>query len=368
MLGSARTTVPSVLMVCLLATSAQGTIQFTVTVLDPGGVPMAYPHGINDAGQVVGAVETTPWRAFLYEKGGPMRVLGSLSPNGSSAAYAINAYGQAAGYSQNAAGAGHAVIFAGDGSIQDLGTLGGSGGSYATGINDLGQVVGQSTNFRLAHAFLYAQQQGMQDLGAFGGGTSTATAINNAGTVVGYADYPNPHGAIHAFRYTVAGGMHDLGTLGGQHSYAYGVNASGQVVGYSEFNPTSIDKRAVLWNSDGSMTDLGASLPWSEAHAINDAGLVVGSADVGAIDYHAVLWNGSVMYDLNDLVDLPSGWYMVGAWGINSSGQIVANGISPGYPYASAFLLTPVPEPATLLLLSAGLLGLLSGQRRSRRM
>ena len=368
MSSSIPTALSSVLMACLLATSAQAAPRYTVTVLNPGGVNVAWPYGINDGGQAVGEVTSTdPHRAFLYENGRPMRDLGSLSPNRDSGASAINAHGQIAGYSEDAAGGAHAVLFAGDGSIEDLGMLGGS--TYAYGINDLGQVVGQGVTpgGHVEHAFLYTPQQGMQDLGALGGGTSTATAINNAGTVVGYADYPNPHGAIHAFRYTAAGGMRDLGTLGGQHSYAYGINAAGQVVGYSEFNPTSIDRRAVLWKSDGSVTDLGASVPWSEARAINDAGLVVGSADVGASDYHAVLWDGSVMYDLNDLVDLPSGWYMVVAHDINSSGQIVANGISPGYPYASAFLLTPGPDPATLMLLSAGLLGLLSGRRRSGR-
>jgi probable HAF family extracellular repeat protein len=362
-------TMPKVLIACLLASPAQGAARYTVTVLDPpSGALGATPLAINDGGQTVGVMFTPDRRAFLYENGGLMRDLGSLSANASSAAYAINSHGQIAGDSQVTTYAQHAVLFSSDGSVQDLGTLGGSV-SHASGINDLGQVVGGAALANgQSHAFVYTQKQGMQDLGTLGGSGGTAHAINNAGTVVGHA-YLSGMSAYHAFRYTAADGMRDLGTLGGQNSVANDINTAGQIVGYSDLSSTPGVHHAALWNSDGSLTDLGSlSSYYSEANAINDAGLVVGVAQMNAQGVrHAFLWNGSAMLDLNDLIDPMPGRVLYGAADINSSGQIVVAGSLSPYNGLGAFLLTPVPDPATLILLSAGLLGILARPRRGRR-
>jgi probable HAF family extracellular repeat protein len=364
------TTMPSMLIACVFGTSAQGAVQYTVTLLNPGGGIGAAPYAINDTGQVAGVMSGDPYRAFLYEKDGPMRDLGSLSATGNSAALAINSHGWIAGYADNAFYARHAVIFSDNGSVQDLGTLGGVNSS-AYGINDSGRVVGVAA---LAngdgHAFMYSQQQGMQDLGTFGGAVSSASAINSAGAVVGLASLRSPSGSgdigTHAFLYTAVDGMRDLGTLGGQNSVATAINSAGQIAGYSEFSSTPELYHAALWNADGSLTDLASLSPYySKAFAINDAGQVVGDMKINAIgDRHAFLWNGSAMIDLNDLIDPSSGWTLEVATGINSYGQIVGQGSFPGYRHRGAFLLTPVPDPATLLLLSAGLLGVLSRRRR----
>jgi probable HAF family extracellular repeat protein len=72
-------------------------------------------------------------------------------------------------------------------SVVDLGTLGGNY-SRALAVSDSGFVVGQS---RIAgnarqHAFRWAADSGIQDLGSFGG-DSYPHAVNNSGAVAGYS-------------------------------------------------------------------------------------------------------------------------------------------------------------------------------------
>jgi hypothetical protein len=56
------------------------------------------------------------------------------------------------------------------------------------------------------------------------------------------------------------------------------------------------------------------------------------------------------MVDLNSVVTLPAGTFLVEARSINDRGQILANA-SDG----PAYLLTPVPEAETYVMLLAGL-------------
>ncbi len=99
-----------------------------------------------------------------------------------------------------------------NGIATDLGHLGVSSklGPYPTGINDSGQIVGDYyPPVGAMHAFIYTGGV-LQDLGTFGGYSSTANSINNNGVTVGNSD--RSVGPAHAFLYD--GIMHDLGALG----------------------------------------------------------------------------------------------------------------------------------------------------------
>ena len=69
--------------------------------------------------------------------------------------------------------------------------------------------------------------------------------------------------------------------------------------------------------------------------------------------------------DLNTLVDIEGGWQLTTAQDINDAGQILGTACRNGS--CTSVLLSPVPEPATSLMLLAGLGALLPLTRRARR-
>jgi probable HAF family extracellular repeat protein len=254
-------------------------------------------------------------------------------------------------------GATHAFLY--DGTMHDLGTLLGGTSSYGRGINDSDQVTGYSqTTGGVSHAFLYDGT--MHDLGTLGGPSSHGRGINASGQVTGDA-WTTPF-FRHAFLYD--GTMHDLGTLGGTYSEGWGINDSGQVTGYSTTTGNAA-QHAFLY--DGTMHDLGTlGGTLSVGYGINASGQVTGySYTTWAGGYHAFLYDSvSLMVDLNSLIDPLSGWVLLYGEGINDAGQITGHGTIGGETHA--FLLTPVPEPSTLVLAALGILGLLAFRKRRR--
>jgi probable HAF family extracellular repeat protein len=114
--------------------------------------------------------------------------------------------------------------------------------------------------------------------------------------------------------------VQDLGALPGDaSSIAWGINANGDVVGWSA---GSNGTRAFLYTNAGGMVALPGlpDRPRSLARDINDAGIVVGSANMGGTDPgHAVLWSGGSVQDLGTL----AGGDFSEALGVNRLGQVV---------------------------------------------
>jgi probable HAF family extracellular repeat protein/YVTN family beta-propeller protein len=203
--------------------------------------------------------------------------------------------------------------------VTNLGTLGGLT-STATAVNALGQVVGYSeTATGETHAFLFSGGT-MSDLGTLGGAYSVATGINASGQVVGYSQTAS--GEFRAFVY-VSGTMQPLPTLGGTDGFAYAINDSGVVVG--EAQTASGDFHAFSY-SGGSITDLGVLTggTYSAANAINASGQIAGYAQ-GADGFdHAFLYTGGVMTDIGTL---PGDAASVGT-SINDDGRVAGYSFS----------------------------------------
>ncbi|MEM8678209.1 MAG: hypothetical protein AAGF97_02535, partial [Planctomycetota bacterium] len=145
----------------------------------------------------------------------------------------------------------------------------------------------------------------------------------------------------------------------------------GRAVGrYSD--PASGQTRAFFY--DGiSNVDLGL-LPgqtFDNARALdlNHAGQIVGYVadfdNAPSFGGAAVIWEAGEIFDLNTLIPAGSDWNLLSANGINTQGQIVGFGTLAGE--TRAFLLTPVPEPASSLLWLGGVLLVCRGSRTLRR-
>jgi len=175
--------------------------------------------------------------------------------------------------------------------IIDIGTLGGpAAGSQA--INDRGQITGSSATASGAfHAFLWSKASGMIDIHRPGLTVSNGYVLNNKGWVAGVAPFSGPTGPLTAFRWTPATGMVDIGSFG-TYSFANAINDAGTVVGYSQGPEPGILGRAFKWTKAGGLQALvDTSSVVSQANDINEAGQIAGSGtDDLSFNDRALLW------------------------------------------------------------------------------
>jgi len=356
-MNSRRICLPTGAALYVLIFSAEplcGAIAYTVTDLGTLGGPDNYAYSINNSGVIVGESNR---RAFLYD--------GTMHDPGAgdlSRAWSISENGKIAGSADFGSSTSHPFLY--DGTMHDLGSLGGYHGE-GMGVNNSGHGTGVSSIPSLDyHAFFYDGV--MHDLGILGSGgrDSYGEGINESGAVTGYS-HISARGPFHAFLYD--GTMHDLGVLSGStYSFGTAINNSGLIAGYCGTSEYA-NVRAFVY--DGTMHDLGVLPGTTESvnRGINNLGDVVGVAGsnlFGNLE-KAFLWTSSSgMVDLNSLVDSQLGWQLREANDVNDLGQIVGWGFINNTEHP--FLLTPVPEPASFVLLGIGAAGLLLWRSMSR--
>ena len=168
-----------------------------VGMVEIGPLPGAtYSMGmdINDSGQVsfhsdsdaTGGMQQT----YIWTEAGGIVDLGTLG-GAWNYGYDINNAGQVVGAGETSTGETHAFRYTDGVGMEDIGVL--PGGTYAEayGINELGQVVGASATSTEGHAFLWTEENGMVDLNDLLPPDSgwdyleDAWGINDAGWIVG---------------------------------------------------------------------------------------------------------------------------------------------------------------------------------------
>lgn len=213
--------------------------------------------------------------------------------------------------------------------------------TIAKDVNILGQVVGYYYHVDDDRGFLWTRDEGFQTLPMPPGGVSfQATAISDAGVIVGTVETPTL-GGYRAF--ILANGAYTLLSPfnGGNFTDGLDVNGLGQVAGYWGNNQSGNPGLQAFLYDGNEMRDLWSDLgtPEAVAHAINDSGYVAGWR--GTADFRDA--TGFIWHD-GSIVSLPAiaGGITSEIRGINSAGDVAGFGwtadptIGTGYRHAFA--------------------------------
>lgn len=375
------------LAACALALPVRAAVAPAYEVTDLGSG--FFPTGVNNSGWVSGY----DGRAVLWRPGEGLLDLGTFGTSlgaTSNRANAVNDTGVVVGFTWSTTfSAYRGFAWTEGGGLVDLGDLpAGANSSRAEAVNQHGVAGGQAGgqysghpsygNLSFGHAVRFDAAGALIDLEAHAEGTlnSIVRGINDAGVTVGQRDTSS---GIRAMLWDAAGQPLNLGQLWGftgtgafSNSFARDVNNLGQValhlpLGSGQFT-------AAVWEAGTGFTELGLiDGYYTNAQAINDAGLLVGVAGApGAAGTQAFAWSSEDgVVTLSSLVDpdTSAGWIIVDATAVSENGLIVGRGWHPGVGYRGV-LLTPVPEPAGAMMSLVGLLALgalLQWRRRGHR-
>jgi probable HAF family extracellular repeat protein len=320
-----------------------GTELFTIsTMTDLGtlGGSTAYASAINSTGQIVGGADDAAGRTqpFAWSSSTGMRKLDVLSGQAIGTARAISDNGLIVGSSGLGSGGSWATLWKpnGDGTWtpQNLGSFGGTW-NEARGVNSSGVIAGITSNASGADLpFRWTAGTGMTLLPLPPGAAyGLALGINDAGVIVGQANYDFADGSVNNLPVAwtangpvllaplpgdmggVAWAINSAGIITGKSGttevrwrpdpnspdtwlaaeagtarYGQAINGAGQIVGYAAGGPGN-KTHAWLWQPDGSVQDLGAltKTGTSQPSGINSP--PVGQAQVvGTSNGRAVRW------------------------------------------------------------------------------
>lgn len=368
--------------------------RYTLTDLGPVGSPFSQATFVTNSGLVSGVAaaaggtsHAVTWRDGVFMD---ISQPGLGGPN--SAANGANVLDQVIGQAETASKDPNNENFCGFGSglqchpfvsqygiTTALPLLGGANGSAAA-INNLGEVAGYAENGVRdpecpgtvavngtgpqvidIEAVLWGPGPGeIRERSPLpGDSVAMAFGINDFGQAVGTSGrcgntiVPGFVAGPHAVLWDSDGSVHDLGNLGGTvntallgaGTVAFIINNQGQVTGQSDvkgdeaFHP-------FLWTSQTGMQDLGV-LPGDlvgAGLAMNNGGDVVGASisapGPASGNPSAFLWRNGVMSDLNTLIPANSPLYLLTAFGINDAGLIVGFGVTDSGDI-HGFLATP---------------------------
>ena len=211
----------------------------------------------------------------------------------------------------------HAYVSPGDGTFAyDIGTLEGYWDSYGLAINNDELVVG------------YTRKSG-------GAGTNFCYPIIDAdwGTRAFIFDGKDFLWGRYGPPRDPNEELEDLGDLGGPTSKAFDINDAGIVVGTAQ--DADLVARSFMWSRADGMIDLGVGtdeMPCSVANAINQAGVIVGEYQTPhGESVRSFIWENGTYTDLGELTDAVPEIGATKAFTINRHNEIVGNSNSHAF-------------------------------------
>jgi probable HAF family extracellular repeat protein len=355
--------------------------RYSLKDLGPAGNPFGQATYITDTGLVAGFVTASDGtsHAVVWDRG----VITDISKPGlggpNSGAGGANLLGQIVGGAETSnkdpnnenfctygTGLQCLVFFRQRGITTPLPTLGGTNAGFGT-INNLGAVSGyaegnhRDPDCRPGVAIngtgpqildfepvIWGPKPGqVRELPLLNGDTvGMAFGLNDLGQAVGTAGtcantlIPGFGAGPHAVLWDSDGSVHDLGNLGGtinaallgSGTVAFAINNRGQVTGVSDL-PGDEVFHPFLWTRQTGMQDLGVLSGDSVGAGLgmNSLGDVVGASITApgpaGGNPRAFLWHKGRMSDLNALIQGNSPMYLLTAFSINDQGQIVGFGV-----------------------------------------
>jgi probable HAF family extracellular repeat protein len=309
---------------------------FEATVLGALGGSQSNGWVINDAGEAAGWSSVSGGRAIRWPESGPAADF--LRED--SGTRGINNLGAIVGWVRHPDGMQHGYVFV-DGERIDLEPLPHLlGPAAATGINANGTVVGRyqarAVVWQLGTDGAYGAPV---DMGRYAMGSPD---INDHGDIVFTADLPTDYGwrMRPLLRQATLDGGYDepihLGAPTDDHYAAHAINNAGLVVGvrYDRYQAAATYAYAVLWHPDDYATpiDLGSGEAWD----INDHNHVVGSLGgllpvFGGEARRPGLWIIGADWEVEEIdLGVPAGFASGGARGISNEGSVIGSSWGPG--------------------------------------
>jgi len=247
------------------------------------------------------------------------------------------------------------------GMMKALPTLGGNNG-FATAANNRGLIVGWAENtvrdptcvapqvLQFRAVIWRLERRQIQELPPLPGDTSTAaTAINDKGQVVGISGTCDQAVGRHTARHAVIwedGAVTDIGNIGGETwNTPMAINQQGDVVGFGALAGSAPDApilRAFIWTKKGGIRNLGTLPGDTSSEAFGINELgQVVGRSCGPSGCRAFLWENNVMKDLNMLKAPDYIPVLELANDINDLGEITGRAIDSRTNERPAFLAIP---------------------------
>jgi uncharacterized membrane protein len=298
----------------------------------------ARPTSLNNRSTVVGCASG----AFIWQAG-ILSALPPVVPGGACQALDVNDHDEAVGWATSNEGNVACLWKSGQISIVD------GPNASARAINDAGEIAGGMYPYGTVLWKNGVRQSVQAPVDSY---FAQAHAINSTSALAGSAQVKDRWGDLGpGHQATIWNHAAAVPTVYNsepyEDSFARAINDSGMAAGCVRNHPN--ESPCVWLSGQQSLLPLPAGATFGSAYDINAAGMCCGYY-VGTNGVRACSWFGSVVTDLNALIDPASGWTLQFAHCVNDRGEFAGTGVFQGasrcWLLRPRFWLWGVPEEA----------------------